>query len=139
MTYATSQNLIDRFGQKEIQQLTDRSNAGAIDTNVLAQALADTDAEINSYLEPLFNLPLVTVPLILTRVASDIARYYLYDVRATDLVKARYKDAVMFLQNVANGTVSIGVDSNNQPQAMAGGIKFIGTDRVFSKTTLGDY
>lgn len=140
MTYATQQNMIDRFGELEIKQLTDRSSIGNIDAAVLTKAFEDTDAEINSYLESRYALPLVSTPLIITRLACDIARYYLYDIRATELVKQRYEDAVKFLINVSKGVVSLGVDSNNQAQPATGGtIKSVANDRVFSSSALSDY
>jgi phage gp36-like protein len=38
--------------------------------------------------------------------AMDIARYYLYDARAPEIVKDRYKSSVAWLKDVANGVAS---------------------------------
>ena len=106
MGYATKQNLIDRFDEKELVELTDRATpaAGAIDDQVLNRALADADARINAFLAPRYTLPIDPVPGVLEQTACDIARYYLYEDRVTDQVKRRYDDAMAFLKNVANGT-----------------------------------
>lgn len=111
MSYATQADLISRFGETEIIQLSDRSNTGAIDAAVVADKIADADAEIDAYLATRYKLPLQAVSTVLKRVASDIARYHLYDNRATDDVVRRYKAAIEFLTAVSKGTVSIGVDS----------------------------
>ncbi len=139
MTYATQQNMIDRFGEKELTQLTDRANSGSIDVAVLSRALEDADAEINGYLATKYALPLNSAPLVLTRIAADIARYFLYDDRATDQVTQRYKDAVKFLQNVAGGQVTIGVDSLNEAPAATGGPQYDAPERMFTGETLADY
>ncbi|HEL3750004.1 TPA: DUF1320 domain-containing protein [Stenotrophomonas maltophilia] len=110
MPYATQADLVDRYGEKEIIQLSDRANTGEIDPAVVAAKLADADAEIDAYLASRFDLPLLAVPTVLKRVACDVARYHLYDDRATDDVVRRYKAGIEFLLAVVKGTVSIGVD-----------------------------
>jgi phage gp36-like protein len=139
MTYATQQDMIDRFGSTELIELTDRANLGSIDTTVLGRALADADAEINGYLASRYTLPLLSVPPVLVAKACDIARYYLYDVRVTEAVKARYDDAVSYMQSLAKGLVSLGLDPVNVPVVVAGGVQVQGGTRVFSADNLSDY
>ena len=52
MTYATLDQLTDRYTERLLRQLTDRAAppAGAIDAEVVDRALADTDAVIDGYL-----------------------------------------------------------------------------------------
>ncbi len=111
MNYCTQQDLIDRYGETELIQLTDHDSVGEIDSDVLDRAIADSDGEIDGYLKPRFGAPLATVPKVLVRIACDITRYYLYDDQATEHVAQRYKDAVAFLKGVAKGEISIGVDA----------------------------
>lgn len=111
MSYCTEQNLIDRFGEQELIQLTDRSGYQQIDLTVLNQAIADADAEINGYLTA-YALPLVNVPANLVRIAGDIARYYLYADQPIPQVTQRYKDAIEYLKLIAKGTLNIAPDSN---------------------------
>jgi phage gp36-like protein len=132
MTYAVQQDLIDRFGNQEVLELSDRSNTGSIDATVVSRALTDADAEINGYLDGRYTLPLTTVPTVIVRLAADIARYYLYDDRVTDAVKARYNDAVGYLQSVAKGIVSLGLDASNAQAVPSPGVKIISNDRVFT-------
>ncbi|HEX9391481.1 MAG TPA: DUF1320 domain-containing protein [Usitatibacteraceae bacterium] len=141
MTYAVKQDFIDRFSLEELVQLTDRTNIPqtTVDDNVVNQALADTDAMVNSYLSVKLTLPLVSVPTMLKSVACDIARYRLYDDRATDQVSKRYDDAIKFLKAVASGAASLGVDAANQPAPVSGGVQFFAADRVFTPGSLSDY
>jgi len=118
--YCTQSNLTDRFSEREIIQLTDRSTppVGMIDTTVLNQAIADAEAEINSYLTG-YTLPLATVPANLVRIASDIARYYLYEDRVIEQVQTRYDAAIKYLTQVAKGTISLGPDTSGAVAAVA--------------------
>lgn len=139
MTYATQQNMIDRFGEQELIELTDHANTGAINATVLGQALADADAEINAYLTSRYTLPLASVPPILVKFAADVARYQLYDTRASEQVKARYDDAIKFFKMLASGAVSLGLDPVNQPVADVGGVQVNAAARVFNDDSLGGY
>lgn len=143
MTYASQQNMIDRFGSDELIQLTDRGNLGVIDATVLGQALADANTEIDSYLAGICTLPLATVPQRLIKIAADIARYELYGARCTDQVRARYTDAIAYLKLVVAGTVSLGLDPQNQPVTEVGGVRMNAKAPVFasgdSTGSLSDY
>lgn len=114
MTYASQQDLINRFGERELIELTDRSASGLIDDSVVAVALSDADHEVDSYLYLRYDLPLSPVPPLLVRLGADIARYRLYDDAVSDEVRNRYEDAVALLKRLADGTVSLGVE---QPAA----------------------
>ena len=107
MTYATQQDLIDRFGAQEIAQLTDRANGTVIDTAVVGRALADADAEIDAYLATRYALPLTSTPPVISRLASDMARYALFDDRVTLAVRQRYEDALKLLKNISTGLVKL--------------------------------
>lgn len=138
MTYATQQNLIDRFGERELIELTDRSDpsTGAIDATVVAKALADADAEIDGYLSSRYQLPLSPVPAKLERVAGDIARYYLYEDRVTDQVRARFSDAQQWLRDVASGKVSLGATSGGVAPTPADTVQFEPGQKVFAREDL---
>lgn len=139
MPYATQADLVERFGETEIIQLSDRDRTGAIDSAVVTAKLADADAEIDAYLATRFTLPLASVSTVLKRVACDVARYHLFDDRVTDDVRRRYEDALKFLQAVAKGTVSIGVDPIGQAPASSDLPDHCAPDPVFDRQTLGDF
>lgn len=141
MPYATQQNMIDRFGQQEMIELTDRATprTDAIVTAVLDRALADADAEINGHLSAKFTLPLSPVPTVLERLACDMARFYLYDERVTEAVKDRYNNAIKFLKGVVSGQITIGVDAASASPAASGGPEYVAAEPVFSRDALSDY
>lgn len=141
MTYATQQDLIDRFGEQELTQLTDRTNRppSVIDPVVVDRALADAQALIDSYLGKAFTLPLATVPAVLVKSAADIARYYLHG-KAADKespVTMAYNQALAWLRDVAKGLVSLTDDSGDQPpQAGGGTVRANKSTRVMRRDTL---
>lgn len=139
MSYATSQHMIDRFGIDELTQLTDLNNLGSIDQAVMNVALADADAEINSYLAGRYSLPLTQVSAELVRLACDIARYRLFDIRASEAVKLRYDDAIKKLRDVAKGVASLGIDQASQPVAVAGGAQVQSGGRDFGRAGRGSW
>lgn len=112
MSYATLQDLINRFGEPEIRNLSDRAGAGEVDPEVVAGALADADGTIDSYLGGRYRLPLATIDPRLTRVAADLARRYLYAERSTDEVLAIEKRALEWLRDVAAGKAVLAVPSD---------------------------
>lgn len=134
MTYATKQDCIDRFGEAELIQLTDRANTGSIDDSVLNDALQDADDEINARLASRYTLPLASTPRVLTRIAADIARYYLFDDQATEQVRKRFEDAQKFLAGVASGAVSIGLDgTGTEVTTDSNGAEFSSSTAVFGR------
>lgn len=135
MAYATHQNLIDRFGEAELIQLTDRADppAGAIDTAVLDEALADAAAEIDAYLSGRYALPLAVVPPHLERMACDIARYYLYGDRVTEVVTRRFDDALRYLREVGAGRLSLGAEVPGAEVSAAGAPQVAAPGRVFTR------
>lgn len=108
MSYCTQADLIERFGEAEITQLSDRAGGGELDSAVIASAIDDADAEIDGYLSGRYALPLASVPAVMVRLACDIARYYLFGHDVTDLVKKRYDQAVAYLVKIATGVIGLG-------------------------------
>jgi len=106
--YSTTQTLIDRFGEDELIQITDRNNSGQLDHAVLERANNDATGEIDGFLGDRYTLPLASVPRILNVYAADIARYKLYDDGAPEQVQKRYDHAIRMLELIASGKVSLG-------------------------------
>ena len=148
MAYTTKQELIDRYGQREILQASDKANSGDINDvavdEAINEAIADAENEIDSYLAAQYSLPLtVTVP-VLVLVASDIARYRLHEKDATDEVAERYASQKQFLVRLAKGGAILiddakqPVNSTDQPAA-SGSPKYCAADRVFTDALLDQY
>jgi len=139
MTYASRQNLIDRFGQQELIELTDSAELGVIDDGAVTVALNDADAEINSFLAGRYTLPLTQTSLELERLACDIARYRLWDDAASETVKNRYDDAIKKLRDVSKGVASLGIDQASQPVKVAGGASISSGGRDFGRPGRGSW
>src|SRR5690554_6477766 len=98
MAYVNSTEMIARFGELEMIQLTDRDNAtGEVDLAVLDAAIADAEAEVDSYISVRYAIPLASVPDIVKSMTADIARYRLYDTEVPEIVEKRYDAALRFL------------------------------------------
>lgn len=117
--YCTQQDLIDRFGNDELVEISDKADSGAINAVVVQQAIDDAVATVNGHLAGRYELPLVNPPHILKKLTCDIARYNLYDEGATEAVEKRNDDAVKFLTKVAEGKVSLGVSQGTEVQGAA--------------------
>ena len=109
MAYAQISDLVLRFGQTQLIQLTDRSTppADAVDDTVAQQALDDTTPMIDGYVGARYALPLPTTPPLLTDVACDLARYRLFVDQVPDQVKARHDQAVETLRRISKGEIKI--------------------------------
>ncbi|WP_411037639.1 gp436 family protein [Shinella sp. BYT-45] len=140
MTYATQQDLIDRFGETELIQLTDRVNipVSTVDPVVVGRALDDASALIDSYLTKVVKLPLANVPDVLVKTAADIARYYLHGKAAEkdSPVTTAYNQAVAWLRDVSRGLVELSAGGETPAPAGGGSVKAVAPNRVFTRDTL---
>jgi phage gp36-like protein len=81
MAYATIADLQARFGQAEVEQLSDREQPGqgwAVDA-VAQRALDDAAGLIDARLGARFAVPVASPSTELVRVACDVARYLMHD------------------------------------------------------------
>jgi phage gp36-like protein len=135
MPYATESQFITAFTRDEAVSLTNLDDPSVEDVNSVAldRALTDASEEIDSYLAGRYTLPLTAVPKVLIGKCLDIARYRLDTVRQRDDVRQRYDDAIKFLTLISKGSISLGLDSQNQPtpQASTGMPEFVSTPRTF--------
>lgn len=103
--YATTADLIARYGEAELIDLTDRGSVatGAVVSAVAEAAILDACGEVEAYLGVRYSVPVTPVPVQLVAVTCDIARYRLHDDRPTEDVRKRYEDAVRWLRDVSRG------------------------------------
>lgn len=117
MAYATKTELIQRFGNTELEQLTDRDSTGSIDSDVLDGAIADAGATIDSYLQQAYTLPLSQTLIDaspLKRLCGDLAVFYLYSNGAPEHISANATAAIQWLRDIAAGKATLGQqDTNN--------------------------
>lgn len=136
MTYCVELDLIERFSNEELIQLTDRTNTGIIDSTILAIAITDASAEIDSYLAA-YTLPLSVVPPGLKRIACHLARFNLYDDHVPETIDKLYKNSIDYLKLVAKGQISLGVDSAGEYPVKTEGAQVESGGRVFGRDDNG--
>lgn len=122
MNYATVQDMVDRFGELELIQLTAGAAGTAVDADKVERALVDAQSFVDGFVGAVYQLPLsgckkpspvvgdpaafvLVAPPMLTRSVCDVARYYLYDQVAPEHeVFVRYKAAEKTLLGLADST-----------------------------------
>lgn len=164
--YASTEDLFERFDAQELAQLAVPKEHVSIEADLLKltvtkgnrsrykaaeqkaadaalvkinRALADATSEINAHLQGRYQLPLVTPPEMIKLKCADIARYLLHDDHPTEQVKQRYEDAMRYLNKVANGQISLGVNQDNKAPQTARTVRFVPGPRVFSRDNARDY
>ncbi|HCT7632566.1 TPA: DUF1320 family protein [Citrobacter koseri] len=133
--YATRDDMVKAFGEKECVSLTDREFTGEIDDGVLNNALAQASAEIDGYLCGRYPVPWTDTPRVLTGRCCDIARYQLCGAgtQMTEEIRVRYEDAIRFLERVADGRISLGRTSGGETVRSETGARVISGGRVFGR------
>ena len=135
MIYATVQDMIDRFGEPEMIQLTDPAEQAAVQSARIQLKLDDAHALADGYLGRVYALPLAgcakpvgvgavqyVPPPQLTRIVCDVARYYLYDALAPEHeVYLRYKAAQHELQQLADGRAVLACPWGGTPGQLVAG------------------
>lgn len=107
--YATQANMVKRFGEQELIQLTDRAQPALemIDADVLTAAMTRADALVDGYLRVRYTVPVVPTLPEIAHAAESIARRYLYDDGAPDGVTDLYKEAIAWLTAVQGNKVQL--------------------------------
>lgn len=127
MTYATRQDLADRYGEDEVAQRESVLPAGAVD-----RALGDADAEIDGYLAGRYSVPVSPVPARLTAIAAQIARYGLLGDAATEVARKGYEDARAWLRDVQSGRALVDGATALSGAEPSGTVDYVvGRDKAF--------
>jgi phage gp36-like protein len=105
--YASVADMVERFGEIEIVELTDLEHTGEIDSAMAERALTDATAEIDGYLAARYRLPVTDAPRLLSLLCTDIARFRLQKGVSTEQARQRYEDAVRKLERIADGRINL--------------------------------
>lgn len=115
--YCTLDDLLAQVSREKLIQLsnddekpvTDAQGIPIINTANVNKAIENAQAEIDSYASARRPVPLNPAPLIITKIAVDIALYNLFSRHWTgedeDNIATRYKNAVKWLEKYAKGEV----------------------------------
>jgi len=141
MAYCSQADLEKLVGPEVLAELT--TDVGEMaDTEVVAAAIAQADAEIDAYLAKRYRLPLASVPPVVKALSIDIALYHLHSRREgmPPIREEKYKRAVAFLTDVARGLAEIvGADGAEVTGDDSEVAEITSNDRVFSRDTLKNW
>jgi phage gp36-like protein len=112
MAYATTDDMIARFGARELIQLSTPAgqDMDGVVVAVVQQALDDASARADSYLRMKYRTPLDVAPPEVLLNVCHLARYELSagnDKTASDDVKNRRDEAIAWLREIRDGKVKL--------------------------------
>lgn len=116
--YCTLADLVATYGEPEMVLLTDRTYKPPvlIDEVVVDRAIADAAGEIDMHLHARYQLPLASVPPVLTRIACTLVYAGLHTrVKADHPALTAAEQQRKLLRGIARGELSLGIDSGGAP------------------------
>jgi len=138
MTYATLDQLTDRYGEQMLVLLTDRGAVatGTIDADVIARALTDADAMIDGFLKGRYVLPLAETPPLLSDLAQMIAVWKLHRHAPDEKIEKDYKEAMAILDRIGSGKVRLPVAGIEPAAAPSSGVRLTDRERPLTAENL---
>ncbi|MFM4847434.1 gp436 family protein [Aeromonas rivipollensis] len=136
MSYATSADLLTRFGEGELLRLA-MTPSGELDQATLQLALDDASALIDGYLAGRYPLPLAHVPSALVPICADIARHRLYGEQAPEQIAKRNEAALAFLKSVGKGELALGLAADGEQLESQNLAQLQSDGRVFGRDSGG--
>lgn len=106
--YATIEDLISEFGEKEIIEISSLPNVDVLNEDKCYRCLEQATAEIDSYIGMKVAVPLINyIPNVIKRICQNLARYRLYDDKKPENVIKTYEAELNFLKDFRDGRVFI--------------------------------
>jgi phage gp36-like protein len=106
MSYCTQTDITNSgLSSATLIQLTDDAGTGAVNATVVAECIAQADAEIDGYLGARYSIPVSPVPVMLRNLSVAASVWKLYGHRGLDHARRRqdYEDALAVLRRLARG------------------------------------
>lgn len=143
MNYCTLEDIRGHVPEARLVEITDDTNpnaTGAVKTEIVDKAIAESSDIIDAYIGKRFQLPLPGIPSVLRTICIDLSIYNLYE-RVTELnvsdgMQLRYKHAIALLKGIAEGDVSIGIVPEEAPAEMGFSTKSKSGDAVFTMDSM---
>lgn len=143
MAYITQTQLEARYGAGDLKAWTDDDASGSIDATVVAQAIADADAQIDAAAAQHYTTPLslgnATTTAVVRMHAGSIAGYLLASRRPANVpenLRAQYDDALAWLKDLAAGKVHLPGENAVAANKPTGGIVVAGGTAVITRATM---
>ena len=141
MAYCTQDDIISQISEEILIQLTDDEGVGEVDADRVSAAIANADAEINSYCGMKYTVPFTTVPPMIRAASIDIAVYNLRSRRmgASEPEKDRYRERISWLKDVAKGIATLGESDPDGVPTEAQAPEIASNTRVFSRESMSGW
>ncbi len=140
MTYASAPDMVDRFGEAEMNGGTVGGQpVPGFEPAAIAAALADASAVIDARIGARYALPLSAGPWpMLTSIACDLARRKLYDEDPPEEVSKRASMAIARMKEIQSGDLAL-VDAGGTeaPRRTQGAV--LTRDQVFTADALRNF
>jgi len=118
MPYCTLDDIKALLPEDVLIQLADDEGLGVVNQTRVDEAVAQSDAEIDSYCGGRYQVPVAPAPELLKKLSVDIAIYNLYSRTVMTMPEVRgerYRNAIRQLEGIAKGLISLGVGSTPEP------------------------
>jgi phage gp36-like protein len=140
MPYATSDDLVAKFGTEQLKLYADRNGDGALDADVLAAVIAEADAVVDLHVRGKYALPLSPVEPIITSIVCDLARRNLYGnaTEVPDSVMSADKAARDLLKSISKGETLLAAapPSPSDPVGFIASVEIEGGEPFFTRDNL---
>lgn len=109
MGYCAKGDLSERFGEKELKELTDESSAATVSDAEVTAACDEASSTIDLYVGTRYTVPLVSIPAVVKKWACDLARLNLWGDRAgaDSAVRKNADDVLATLKDIARGVAAL--------------------------------
>ncbi len=140
MPYCTQADLLKMIPEKELAELTAESG-DTPDDEVVAEAIAKADGEIDSYAGVRYQVPLLPVTSQVKALSVDLAIYHLYSRRSVvpAVRRQRFEAALAFLRAVAEGQAVLEGQGGEPPGTSREVGEVTSASRVFSRDNQSDW
>jgi phage gp36-like protein len=143
LAYCAQTDIVKLLTPAQLVQLTDDDADGVADAAVIAEGIAQADAEIDGYLGSRYAVPVSPVPALLRQLSVAISIWRLYSRRSflNELRREDYDDSVARLKDLAAGRMvlpavgggEVASDGSDLPEAST-----VESDRLFTRGKASD-
>ncbi len=130
-----------------VAQITrDDAAATTVDEDVLDTIIEDVESEVDTYVGVRYALPLASVPVLITRLASRLTRYRLYTSRpgtVEEWIEKDYARDIKTLEEIRDGRRELGLTAAGEAagaEPNAGrAVRASSLPPVFGRSNMGDF
>lgn len=136
--YATKSDMLNRYEEKSLIQLTDRTEpyTDVIVDSVLNTAIADASALIDGYIGRRYKLPLADTPPLLTKICCVLTYYALHRGMADEETIKDRKDQMDILDRIEIGKLDLFNSVDTDPKSAPADARVAAPDRMFNRNSL---